>query len=136
MARALGVRIRVLARLRLLLVAFAAGSAIIIFSSLLAAQSREENAALCKDSYPEVRINACTVLILSGQETAENLARDYFHRGRAYRGEGDYDLAIMDFDQAIRLNPSDPVFFTSRGFAYRNKGDMVAPSWISTGSFA
>jgi hypothetical protein len=69
---------------RLVLVLIAACSAILFLSSLLAAQTRDENAVLCNNSYPEVRINACTVLILSGDETPENLAADYCHRGLAY----------------------------------------------------
>ena len=66
----------------------AAGSAILLLSSLLAAQTRDRNAALCADSIPDVGINACTVLILSGDETPGSLAADYHHRGLAYQSVG------------------------------------------------
>jgi Tfp pilus assembly protein PilF len=43
--------------------------------------------------------------------------------GAAYATKGQYDRAIMDFDEAIRLNPRDADTFYARGEAYRNKGD-------------
>jgi len=122
-AQARGLLISVAVRRRLLPVTLAAGSTIILLSCWLAAKSPDENAALCRDSSPEVRIKACTVLILSGKEKTENLARAYYDRGLAYQSEEDYDRAIQDFDQAIRLKPKDTDFLTSRAYAYRHKGD-------------
>jgi tetratricopeptide (TPR) repeat protein len=45
-------------------------------------------------------------------------------RGSAYATKMDYDHAIEDFDQAIRLHPQDAVAFNSRGHAYQVKGDL------------
>ncbi len=33
-----------------------------------------------------------------------------------------YDRAIADFDETIKLNPRDAIPFTNRGNAYREKG--------------
>lgn len=46
-------------------------------------------------------------------------------RGIARLDMGDYDGAIKDFDQAIRLNPAVPNHFNNR-----------AQAWVSTGEYA
>jgi tetratricopeptide (TPR) repeat protein len=43
--------------------------------------------------------------------------------GLAYRVKGDYDRAIADYSEAIRINPRDAVAFNDRGFAHSTKGD-------------
>lgn len=45
-------------------------------------------------------------------------------RGVAYVAKGDLDHAIVDFDEAIRLNPKDEETISNRGNAYRTKGDF------------
>ena len=44
-------------------------------------------------------------------------------RGLTYDYAGDYDRAIADFDQALRLTPSNVDAFCSRGWAFAQKGD-------------
>ena len=39
------------------------------------------------------------------------------------RSKGDYDKAIADFTEAIRLNPKIAKAYNNRGLAYENKGD-------------
>ena len=51
------------------------------------------------------------------------MPRAFNSRGLAYDDKRDYDRAIADFDQAIKLNPNDALVYNNRGFAYRNKGD-------------
>ena len=50
-------------------------------------------------------IPACTNLILSGRLSGWQLARRYGIRGFSYRVSDQYDKAIQDFDQALRLMP-------------------------------
>ena len=69
------------------------------------------------------RIAACTGLINSGRFKGPNLAGITYNRGNAYRVKGDYDHAIADYDEAIRLDPKDPDAYNNRGLAYRKKGD-------------
>jgi len=47
----------------------------------------------------------------------------YLQRGRVYNGKGDYDKAIEDFNQFIRLDPNNAGIYSNRGLAYTNKGD-------------
>ena len=59
--------------------------------------------------------------------TPRHLARPkdapaYANRGLAYGKKGDYDKAIADYTEAIRLNPNAEAY-SNRGLAYRKKGD-------------
>jgi lipoprotein NlpI len=47
-----------------------------------------------------------------------------FHKsGDDYRGKGDYDRAITEYSEAIRLDPNYAMAFNARGIAYRAKRD-------------
>src|SRR5271169_5590295 len=77
-----------------------------LLAGSVAAQSRDDNWARCKDNNnPDLMVDACTALIQSGQETTENLAIAYNSRGNAYTDKGQYDRAVQDYDQAIKLSP-------------------------------
>src|ERR1700683_3224373 len=88
-----------------------------------AAQSRDDNWARCKDfrSNPDPGIEACTAIIQAGQETAQDLAAAFTNRGTAYNDKREYDRAIQDYDQAIRLNPNYAEALSNRGTAYNDK---------------
>ena len=60
------------------------------------------------------RINGCTALIDAGQGTTI-LAVAYNNRGNAYTAKEDYDRAIQDFDQSIKLNQTYTKPFNNRG---------------------
>ena len=53
-----------------------------------------------------------------------NDATALFTRGIAYDNLGEYDLAIQEYDQAIRLKPSDPRAYYNRGLDYANKSQF------------
>jgi tetratricopeptide (TPR) repeat protein len=71
---------------------------------------------------PDDVISNCTAAIQSGQ-TGRNLAAAFTIRGRAYRAKGDYDHAIADYTDAIRIEPGYVLAFYSRGIAYFNRRD-------------
>jgi tetratricopeptide (TPR) repeat protein len=95
------------------------------FSGTAAAQSPDQQR--CAGSNPDVTISGCTAMIQSGRETEKSLYGAFFNRGRAYRIKGQFDLAIQDYNQAIRLAPNlaNPVLtalaFDERGNAYLSK---------------
>ena len=73
---------------------------------------------------PEQRLRICTAVIDSGQIPPHNLAVAFDTRGNVHLGKSDYDGAIADFDQAIKLDPEFAGFFNDRGSAYTKKGQF------------
>ena len=55
---------------------------------------------------PEPQILGCTTLINSGDLTTNALATAYNNRGDAYTAKGNYDLALLDFEQSLKHNPT------------------------------
>jgi lipoprotein NlpI len=92
--------------------------------SLAFAQSTPDD-KLCEGSAETVddRIAACTRAITSGKHSTNNLARTFSNRGGLWTAKGDYDRAIADFSEMIRLSPQEPAGFNNRGTAWRAKGD-------------
>src|SRR5262249_25513710 len=60
---------------------------------------------------------ACDRIIDSGLLKGNLLAQAYAARGTSVERAGDYDRAIADLDQAIRLEPRYPEAFNNRGMA-------------------
>jgi tetratricopeptide (TPR) repeat protein len=55
--------------------------------------------------------------------SADNQMMAFFGRANAYQSKGDYDRAIRDYDELVRLNPRYASVYVNRGLAYYNKGD-------------
>jgi lipoprotein NlpI len=72
---------------------------------------------------PDLAIGGCTASIQSGRWSGKNLAWAFQDRGLAFRAKRDYDRAIADFDQAIRLDPKMSDAFRERGAAYMDEQD-------------
>src|SRR5579871_5052682 len=74
---------------------------------------------------PALAIIACTALIQSGQQaTAKDLFRIFFSRAAAHDAQQQYDRAIEDYDQAIRLDPDNAAnAFNARGLDYFRSGN-------------
>lgn len=82
----------------------------------------------CRDSdgkrfSVEARIDGCTRVIASGWYLGKNAAWAYHGRARAYKAKGDYDRAIVDYNEAIKLDPEYTLAYNDRGIAYKNKRD-------------
>ena len=57
------------------------------------------------DATNDQTIAGCTADIQSGDYDAANLSAILTNRGLAYDGKGQFDLAIQDYDQAVKLAP-------------------------------
>src|SRR5262245_39441524 len=68
-----------------------------------------------KPTSSDVAINYCTQAIESGQLSGKGLAFAFYRRGNGYYEKRDYDRAILDYDQSIRLNPGHASAFSNRG---------------------
>jgi lipoprotein NlpI len=73
---------------------------------------------------PDQQISGCTAAIQSGRWSGQDLAWAFNNRGLAYQDKHDYDRAIADYDEAIRLDPKYDPAFNNRGAAYLAKGGL------------
>ena len=71
---------------------------------------------------PEQTIQGCDAVIKANRETPEDLGAAFFNRGLTYHGKGQYDRAIQDYGQALKLRPNYPDALYQRGLAYRRSG--------------
>lgn len=70
-----------------------------------------------------MKIRACAALIKSGRYSGSGLAAVYGSRAAAYRRNKEYDRAIADFNEMIRIDPKDSDGFIGRCMVYDDKGD-------------
>ena len=68
----------------------------------------------------DAQIEGCTALLKSA-DNPKVLAIIYNNRGNAYAGKGEIDLAIKDYDEAIKSDPGFAKAFNNRGVAYQKK---------------
>ncbi|MBO0758765.1 MAG: tetratricopeptide repeat protein, partial [Bradyrhizobiaceae bacterium] len=90
------------------------------------ASQQSLNWAWCKGNQESVdrQIQGCTALLLTTGLAPAELATAHNARGVAYYQSGDYDLAIADFNEAIRIYPRLAKAYYNRGIVDRAKGDL------------
>lgn len=104
--------------LRLLLVAGALAAA----ATAASAQTRDELWNLCRSKDLDIRIANCTKAI-EGGDSDKNLALLYIFRGNGYDDRKQSDLALRDYGEAIRLDPTNAYGYLNRGIAYNRRGE-------------
>ncbi|MCP3477110.1 caspase family protein [Bradyrhizobium sp. CCGUVB1N3] len=72
-----------------------------------------------KGDYAKVITDATEAIRLEPSQAVYNL------RGSAYFDKGEYDIAIADFDDALKLGPPGGTIFHNRGNAYQGKKDYA-----------
>lgn len=73
---------------------------------------------------PEALISGCTAVIQSGHHSGHDLAVALTNRGLGYRATCRYELALQDFDRAIRLDPDyAPAYYQRANLAWE-RGDI------------
>src|SRR5437879_5243005 len=79
--------------------------------------------------YPDLsRLDAvigfCTKVIKPGRGGDAAQSGAHLSRGNMYRRKGQYDRALADYNESLKLDPKDPSpTLTSRGNAWRGKKD-------------
>ena len=53
----------------------------------------------------------------------------FYDSGKLYHIDGQHELAIQDYDEAIRLDPLDAIAYHWRGFAYHSLGEQELADW-------
>ena len=83
-----------------------------------------DNWAWCEeeDGDPERRRGACAWLLDNGRLNRADNAKAHYNRGWSYRDKGQFERALADYDEAIRLKPDYAEAYNGRGIAYKQKG--------------
>lgn len=84
--------------------------------------SRKCTAELERNDF-DLAIDYCTAAIQSGDLSDQDLAALFNNRGLAYANKKDYDHAIEDYDQVVRLGLKDSDALYRRGLVYFGKND-------------
>jgi len=111
---------------------------VFVLAGMAAAQDRDGQWQRCTlyDEHGKVRaganlelvIDACTAIIQAGQETPKQLAFALANRGYAYRNKYDYDRAIQDLDQAIKLDPDNALALSTAVTPTATSASTTTPS--------
>src|ERR1700754_4392381 len=72
-----------------------------------------------KGNYTQVIADAGEAIRLQPSVAVYNL------RGSAYYDKGEYDIAIADFNDELRIGPPSGIVFHNRGNAWRGKSDYA-----------
>src|SRR3981081_2066811 len=93
-------------------------------SIYLTRQGQNWNACVNKDHTvaPELAIAGCTAVAPSIILSRDNLAIVFTSRGNAHLDKNELDLALADYNEAIRLNPQSAMTFYDRGILRRKMG--------------
>jgi tetratricopeptide (TPR) repeat protein len=107
------------------LVTFALISATVLLANSAKAQgAQNQNLTWCTGDDVGRKIAGCSALIETSQQTPEILAIAYLNRGNALADNGQIDIAIQDYDQAIKNNPQSAEALYRRGAALEKKGEF------------
>ena len=77
-----------------------------------------------KSVTPQQSIEGCTAVMESNGAPRQQRAAAAAMRGRYYYLSGKLDLAVADFDMAVKLDPSQAPSFHYRGLSYAAKGAL------------
>jgi lipoprotein NlpI len=103
-------------------IVFSIATFFVMAGSAMAASQRDLDD--CAGTDPDRSIAVYTRILQGRGEPAKNGAIACNNRGLAYRGRGELDRAIADFNEAIRLDPKFALAYNNRGLAYRDKGEL------------
>jgi tetratricopeptide (TPR) repeat protein len=70
---------------------------------------------VCNTSEGNSAIAACTRILQRWEASGSDLSTAFNNRGLAYDNKGQLDLALADYNQAIRLEPESALVCHNRG---------------------
>lgn len=104
---------------------FAGTVAALIFSAASPAFAQGNNdRTTCEDDKADGKIAACTRLLNDLSLPVKDREKFFNERGVGYFRKKEWDLALSDFSEAIKINPRDNVLWANRADTYRNKKEF------------
>src|SRR5215470_2648813 len=104
-------------------VALIAATTVMLPAATLAQQSDDRSRCFAREGVsPEQKLVSCTAEIESGGQFPQRLVSALVNRGNAYLTIRNYNGAIDDYNEAIRLDPKNALGFYNRGLAYQGNG--------------
>lgn len=102
--------------------ALTAMTAIVLPAAVCAQQSDDRRRCFATEGVtPQQKLDSCTAVIESG--APQGLVAAFNNRGNVHLSNRNYDRAIDDYNEAIRLDPKYAIAFNNRGLAYQRKGE-------------
>lgn len=97
------------------------------FNKAIQADKVSINAVVCKANVlAELKKDAeAQELLRQAISMMPSSAVDYFARGAAFRGLGQYEKALADYDEALKRKPDFPEVQMNKGMVYWHKGDYA-----------
>src|SRR5262245_34891774 len=87
------------------------------------AQWTDEAQKCAETTDANLAFDLCTRAIQSGALSGPALAMTFNNRGNAYQSKSEYQRAIQDYDEAIRLDPDSALAYNNRGSAFQHMGN-------------
>ena len=78
----------------------------------------------CRYGVPDIRVASCTRRIDLPDLKPELKSAAYNNRGWGYNEKGDFEKAMPDFNEALRLNPKNAAAYGNRGYAHLRQSDF------------
>jgi tetratricopeptide (TPR) repeat protein len=73
---------------------------------------------------PALKISACTRILQSGSPAHDAKAAAFHHRGVGFLLQQNFDRAIVEFNEALKVDRTYKRSFNSRGNAWKGKGEL------------
>jgi tetratricopeptide (TPR) repeat protein len=100
--------------------------ALVLAHPLAAAAQDDHNWQGCigATTVPDDRVSACSAVIDAHAETGRKLAAAYCNRGYGLTEQREFDRALADLNEAVRLDPAYACGYSNRGRVYALKRDL------------
>src|SRR5262249_57698141 len=84
--------------------------------------ARADDWADCQSKTPAQAVAGCTAFIKKGGRSDREVAQAYRLRAASYVQQNRHDLAVADYDQALKLEPNQTTALIGRGLSLRRSG--------------
>jgi tetratricopeptide (TPR) repeat protein len=103
---------------------FVVGLLLALFIAPAAALTDKDKSDCEQVTSPGLKVAACTRILATPNLPKDLQAFGHFHRGLGLLLQNKFDDAIVEFNEAVRADATNPRFYNSRGNAWKGKGEL------------